>query len=171
VEREPDAHTIEEIYRWAIPGAKCETLRCRIARGDMPAQSAGDALQADPKPPDEAGIRRDEHDPKIAWCIGNRVSLGHDTQVSWLFWLLAKPVGRARSLAEVQRAVDGMETTRDMDATGDEFQRASQRVRKAIAKLRQALRENRADTHLLIVRGGDARTPEYTMVLRFGEQH
>ena len=24
-------------------------------------------------------------------------------------------------------------------------------------------------THLLIVRGGDARTPEYTMVLRLGE--
>jgi hypothetical protein len=44
-----------------------------------------------------------------------------------------------------------------------------QRVRKALAKLRQALRENGADTHLLIVRGGDARTPEYTMVLRFGE--
>ena len=56
------------------------------------------------------------------------------------------------SLAEVQRPVDGMETTRDMDATSEEFQRASQRVRKALAKLRQALRENGADTHLLIVR-------------------
>ena len=78
-------------------------------------------------------------------------------------------MGRARSLAEVQRAVDGMETPRDLDATGDEFQRACQRVRKAVAKLRQALRENGADTHLLIVRGGDAHTPEYTLVLRFGE--
>jgi hypothetical protein len=170
VEREPGAQTIEEIYRWAIAWAKREILRCRIARGDIPVQGGSDVLQDDAKLPEDAGIRRDEHDPKIAWCLGKRIYLGHDTQVSRLFWLLAKPVGRARSLAEVQRAVDGMETTRDMDATGDEFQRASQRVRKAIAKLRQALRENRADTHLLIVRGGDARTPEYTMVLRFGEQ-
>ena len=83
--------------------------------------------------------------------------------------LLLQVAGRARTLAEVQRAVDGMETTRDLDATGDEFQRASQRVRKAIAKLRQAVRENCADTHLPIVRGGDARISEYTLVLRFGD--
>jgi hypothetical protein len=171
VEREPGAHTIEEIYRWAIAWAKREILRCRIAHGDLPALGGSGALEADPKPPSDAGIRRDEHDPKIAWCLGKRIYLGHDTQVSRLFWLFTEPVGRACSLAEVQRAVDGMETARDLDATGEEFQRASQRVRKAIAKLRQALRENGADTHLVIVRGGDARTPEYTMVLRFGEQH
>jgi hypothetical protein len=169
VEREPGAQTIAQIYRWAIAWAKREMLRCRIARGDLSVQGGSAALEADPKPPSDAGIRPDEHDPKIAWCLGKRIYLGHDTQVSRLFWLLANPVGRACSLAEVQRAVDGMETTRDMDATGDEFQRASQRVRKALTKLRQALRENGADTHLLIVRGGDARTPEYTMVLRFGE--
>jgi hypothetical protein len=66
--------------------------------------------------------------------------------------VLARTMLKLRLLAESLRAVDGMETTRDMDATRDEFQRASQRVRKAIAKLRQALREDRADTHLLIVR-------------------
>jgi hypothetical protein len=168
VEREPGAQTIAQIYRWAIAWAKREILRCRIARGDLPVQGGSAALEAAPKPPSDAGIQHDEHDPKIAWCLGKRIYLGHDTQVSRLFWLLAEPVGRAFTLAEVQRAVDGMETSRDLDATGEEFQHASQRVRKALAKLRQALRENGADTHLLIVRGGDARTPEYTMVLRFG---
>jgi len=58
---------------------------------------------------------------RIAWCVGKRIYLGHDTQVSRLFWLLASPVGRAHTLAEVQRAIDGIETARDMDETGEAY--------------------------------------------------
>lgn len=94
--------------------------------------------------------------------------LGDDTQVSRLFWLLASPVGRACTLAEVQRAVDGLETARDMDLTGEEYKKASQRVRKAISKLRAAIEEGDATDHLLIVRGGTISSTEYTMLLRFG---
>lgn len=52
--------------------------------------------------------------------MGKRIYLGNDTQVSRLFRLLASPLGRAYPLCEVQRAVDNMETTRDMDGAGDE---------------------------------------------------
>jgi major membrane immunogen (membrane-anchored lipoprotein) len=69
----------------------------------------------------------------------------------------------------VQRAIDGIETSRDMDATGEEYQKASQRVRKAISKLRAAIEEGGAADHVLIVRGGSQSDPEYTLVLRFGE--
>jgi hypothetical protein len=64
--------------------------------------------------------------------------------------------------------VDGLETTRDMGLTGEEYKKASQRVRKAISKLRAAIEEGGAADHLLIVRGGSAASPEYPMVLRFG---
>jgi hypothetical protein len=113
-------------------------------------------------------IRRDEYDARFAWCMGKRIYLGKDSQIGRLFWLLASPVGRARTLAEVQRAVDGFETGRDLESDNDGFKQASQRVRKALSKLRQALRDAEVDAHLLIVRGGSAASPEYTMVLRFG---
>ncbi len=85
-----------------------------------------------------------------------------------MFWLLATPIGRANSLGDVQRVVDGVETHRDHDETGEEFRKAGQRVRKAVANLRKAIRDADADTHLLIVAGGDRANPEYTMVLRYG---
>jgi hypothetical protein len=100
--------------------------------------------------------------------VGKRIYLGDDGQISRLFWRLASPVGRACKLAEVQRAVDGLETTRDMDPTGEEYKKASQRVRKAISRLRATIEEGGAADHLLIVRGGNAKYPEYTLVLRFG---
>ena len=92
----------------------------------------------------------------------NRIYLGDDSQISRLFWLLASPVGRACSLAEVQRAVDGLETTRDMDPTGEEYKKASQRLRKAISKLRAAIDEGGAADQFLIVRGGDVSRPDAT---------
>ncbi|WP_202921464.1 hypothetical protein [Anatilimnocola aggregata] len=67
----------------------------------------------------------------------------------------------------MQRAVDGLETTRDMDPTGEEYAKAGHRLRKAISKLRAAFLEAKVDDHLLIVRGGNAKFPEYTMMLRF----
>jgi hypothetical protein len=69
---------------------------------------------------------------------------------------------------DVQRVVDGVETHRDHDATGEEFRKASQRVHKAVANVRKAIRDAEADTHLLIVAGGDRANPEYTTVLRYG---
>jgi|GEM_PF-2613259 len=45
----------------------------------------------------------------------------------------------------------------------------SQRLRKALSKLRQALREAEVDAHPLIVRGGGAANPEYTMVPPYAE--
>ena len=91
-----------------------------------------------------------------------------DSQIGRLYWPLASRVGRARTLAEVQRAVDGFETERDLDSDDVGFKQASQRVRKDFSRLRRALREAEVDDHLLIVRGGSAAWPEYTMVLRFG---
>ena len=167
-EKEPGPMTMVEIYDWAIAWAKRETLRLKIARGETAIQVS----HAAPKlpqttPPEDVSIRRDENDPRLAWCMSKRIYLGKDSQIGRLFWLLASPVGRARTLAEVQRAVDGFETDRDRDSDEDGFKQASQRLRKALSKLRQAIREAEVDAHLLIVRGGNAAFPEYTMVLRF----
>lgn len=127
----------------------------------MPLACGQPALADNP----DGGPEPDPHDPRIAWWIGNRVYLGKDTEVSRLFWLLTKPVGRARTLAEVQRAVDGMET--DADRGPDEVRKAGQRLRKAFSRLREALREAELDHHVLITRGGSQEYPEYTMVWRF----
>jgi len=117
---------------------------------------------------DVGGPTKDPHDNRVARWAGKRIYLGNDTQVSRLFWLLAKPVGRSMTLAEVQRAIDGMETTRDRPP--DEVRKAGQRVRKAISKLRAALRDAGLDDHVVIVRGGSQAEPEYSMVSRFGKK-
>lgn len=114
---------------------------------------------------DVGGPTEDPHDTRKAVWAGKRIYLGNDTQIARLFWLLAKPVGRAASLAEVQRAVDGMET--DRDGRPDDVRKAAQRVRKAISDLRAALREVGLDDHVVIVKGGPQDTPDYTMVWRF----
>ena len=168
VEKEPGPMTMEEIYRWAVAWAKRELLRRKMDRGEMPAPTKRKGAHPALRSAEEAGILRDEQDSAIAWCMGKRIYLGNDTQVSRLFWLLASPLGRACSLGEVQRAVDDMETPRDMDESGEEYKRAGQRVRKAISKLRSRLIEGGADNHLIINRGGSQKYPEYTMVLRFG---
>lgn len=167
-EKEPGPMTMVEIYDWAIAWAMREALRIKIARGETPIQSGDTSPERQQTtPPEDVGIRRDENDARFAWCMGKRIYLGKDSQIGRLFWLLASPVGRACTLAEGQRAVDGFETDRDLDSDDDGFKQAGQRVRKALSKLRQALREAEVDAHLLIVRGGSAASPEYTMVLRF----
>ena len=115
--------------------------------------------------PDAGGPTEDPHDTRKAVWAGKRIYLGNDTQVSRLFWLLAKPVGRAATLAEVQRAVDCMETDRESDP--EEVKKAGQRIRKAISELRAALHEAELDAHVVIVKGGSRAAPEYTMVWRF----
>jgi len=109
--------------------------------------------------------QEDPHDTRKAIWAGKPIYLGTDTQVSRLFWLLAKPVGRACSLAEVQRAIDVFET--DSDRPSDEVRKAGQRVRKAFSKLRERLREAGLDDHVLILREGEQSNPEYSMVWRF----
>lgn len=177
VEKEPGPMTFEEIYRWAIAWAKREAFRLKLARGIASQQSGGDKHDANTEREQkhdqpvaarvDSDARRDEHDPRLAWFMGKRIYLGDDTQIGRLFWLLASPIGRARSLGEVQQAVDGFESDADMDATGDEVKKAAQRVRKAFSKLRDALRQAEVDDHILIVRGGTQDFPEYTMLRRF----
>ena len=82
---------------------------------------------------------------------------------------IPKPVGRVCSLAEVQRAIDGVETSADLNVSDDEVRKAGQRVRKVIAKLRKPLREGGAEDYLKIVRGGDAENPDYTMVFNIAQ--
>jgi hypothetical protein len=169
-EKEPGPMTMEEIYRWAIAWAKRELLRAKIASGETSPQNTTNAKQVHPavRSAEEASILRDENDPCIAWCIGKRIYLGNDTQVSRLFWLLASPVGRSRSLAEVQRAVDLHESSLNVGTEDAEIRKSHQRVRKAISKLRAALNEAAVDDHLLVTRSGSQKHPDYTMVLRFG---
>jgi len=115
---------------------------------------------------DVGGPTKDPHDNRVAWWVGKRIYLGNNTQVSKLFWLLAKPVGRAAKLYEVQRAIDDLETAPDMRP--DDVRKAAQRLRMVISKLRAALREAGLDDHVLIVKGGSQAEPEYSMVWRFG---
>ncbi len=99
-----------------------------------------------------------------AVCMGKPIYLGDDTQVSRLFWLLAKPLGVAKSFSEVQCAVDGVEI---VYRKPDDKKKARQRVRKAVSKLRAALREDGLDDHLVITGPGSREMPEYAMVRRF----
>ena len=110
----------------------------------------------------------DRYDRKVVNWLGKRLYLGYDTQVSRLFWLLAKKPGVPRTLADVQQAVDGMET--DRDEQGEEaFRKAMQRARKVISKLRDRLREYELDTHVMIIKEGPNDWPSYTMISRFGK--
>jgi hypothetical protein len=55
-----------------------------------------------------------------------------------------------------------METNRD--CAPDEVRKAGQSVRKAISKLRAALREAGLDQYVIIMSGGPKEMPEYRMI-------
>lgn len=168
-EKEPGPMTMEEIYLWAIAWAKRELLRRKMDAKAAQISGGNDkSRHPSVRSAEEASIFRDEHDRKIAWCVGKRIYLGEDTQISRLFWLLASPLGRVCSLGEVQRAVNHEESSREMNISEEQIRKANQSVRKAISKLRARLIEADADDHLFINRGGSQKHPEYTMVLRFG---
>lgn len=112
------------------------------------------------------GPEEDPYDSRVASWFGKRVYLGRDTQVSRLFWLLAKRLGVPHDLGQVQRAVDGMETNPD-DQGEQQFLKSMNRVRKAVSKLRDRLREHELDTHVMIVKEGPNERPSYTMIRRF----
>lgn len=107
----------------------------------------------------------DPYDTRKAVWFGKRIYLGNDSQVSRLFWLMAKPVGAARSAREVQRAVDGGDS--GCDRSPHEARKAAQRMRKAFSKLRAALEEAGLDHHVVIVPGGPREDREYSMVWRY----
>lgn len=169
---------LAEVKREAVDLAEHIELLAKVgAGGTEPRQSDTDEMKEgdSPAPGGEAADETefgapqvDPYDKRVVNWVGKRLYLGHDTQVSRLFWLLAKPIGVARNLGEVQRAVDQMETDRDERGEA-EFQLAMNRLAKAISKLRKQLREHDLDDHVLIVKGGERDWPNYTMVARFGE--
>ena len=147
------AGTLASLHRFR---GKIEVAATSRAEADIAAAPELDHA-GDPEP--------DPHDTRKAVWFGKRIYLGNDSQVSRLFWLLAKPVGAAHSAREVQRAVDGMNA--DRDRTQQDARKAEQRMRKAFSKLRAALEEAGLDDHVVIVPGGPRGDREYSMVLRF----
>lgn len=142
--------------------------RCTIS--DEPANDAHASGRSqdrlDHETDEFGGPETDEHDERVAWMLGKRIYLGRDTQLSRLFWLLTSPIGRAHHEAEIQRAVDGVETSAYIESDPKEIERAKVRMRKAISKLRDRLREAELDDHMVIVRDGPNQAPMYTMVMR-----
>jgi len=138
-----------------------------LPSGDADGAGEGDKEAADDDAMEFGLPEVDRHDTRVVNWFGKRLYLGRDTQVSRLFWLLAKKLGVPHDLGKVQRAVDGMETGRDEQ--GEEaFQKAMVRVRKAVSKLRSRLREHELDTHVMILKEGPNDWPSYTMIGRFG---
>lgn len=157
IEKDPGPMTAREIYQWAIAWAEREAFRLRLAKKlDAERPRAGSLATADVADL----IREDELDPAVAWVNGKRVYLGHDTVISKLFWLLARPLGVPQSLGTIQRTIDGFETFRDMA----DYPQAEQRFRKALSRLRSALAEHGADADVVIIKGGTRDDPDYKMV-------
>jgi len=145
----------------AVPAARAsgvETAEAAaiLAEADIAATPELDHA-GEPKP--------DPYDTRKAVWFGKRIYLGNDSQVSRLFWLLAKPVGAAHSALEIQRAVDGVEV--DLNRSPQAAREAEQRMRKAFSKLRAALEEAGLDDHVVIVPGGPREDREYSMVWRY----
>ena len=115
------------------------------------------------------GPEEDPYEPRVVRWYGKRLYLGNEgTQIRELFMLLARKPGVSHDLGEVQRAVDGMTTSRDEQ--GDvAFRRSMNRIAKALSKLRKHLRENDLDDHVLIVKEGPRDWPSYTLMARFGK--
>jgi len=148
-------------------------MLCRLDPDATPGGEPAASGESEPRP--EAGDAGrldvpivDRHDDRVVWWIGRRLYLGRDTQIARLFWLLAKPVGRAHTLGQVQRAVDGMETSAHVGSGPEDIAKAGKRMRKVVSKLRAAMRESGLDTHFVIHRGGSQSEPEYSLISRFG---
>lgn len=141
--------------------AAIQRFQGAIAAAESPLDLTAKPAAAEDAP---GGPEPDPHDTRMALWYGKRIYLGNDTQVSRLFWLLARPVGAARRCGEVQRAVDGVEP--DLDRSAHAAKKAEQRMRKAISKLRTALEAAQLHHHVVIVRGGPQADREYTMVWR-----
>lgn len=139
-----------------VSGVKTPEAAAILAETDIAAMPELDHA-GDPEP--------DPCDTRKAVWFGKRIYLGNDSQVSRLFWLLARPVGAAHSAREVQRAVDGVDS--DCERSPQEARKAEQRMRKAFSKLRAALEEAGLDDHVVIVPGGPREDREYSLIWRY----
>lgn len=146
------------------PGGTADAAEQGQTPQKEPASQKEDAKAADEQ---FGGPQKDLYQSGVVHWFGKRLYLGHDTQVSRLFWLLAEKPGVSHTLGEVQRAVDGMETYRDQHGE-DEYQKAMDRLAKALSKLRAQLREHGLEDHVVILKEGPRAEPSYVLVLRFG---
>ena len=122
--------------------------------------SSGGAAQWD-KP------RVDPDDPRLVHWFRKRLYLGgEDTLASQVFWMLATRMNYPVPVSEIQRAIEGIETSRASGASPQEITRANNRLRKTISRLRAALREHGLDAHVTIVRESEREWPCYTMAYR-----
>lgn len=138
------------------------------ADSDTPEIPSADERQDEtPEDADELEVGLPEVDPfdkRVVHWFGRRLYLGRNTQISRLFWLLARHLGRPNDLAEVQRTVFGHAA----DPEDEDFKRVMRQVRSVVSKLRKQLREHGLDTHVMILHEGAGELPAYTMVRRFG---
>lgn len=108
----------------------------------------------------------DPNDERFATVCGKRVYLGFETQLAKLFNLLANPVGTARSMAEVQKELEGTEISCDYGDSKEDVKDSFRRISRTLYKLRQNLEQARADDHLLVNRTGSGHDSLFTMILR-----
>jgi len=92
-------YTAREVFACALAWADRQKIKTRLA-ADSNAPTSTQPPAPDVKPEadeesDAGGPTEDPHDNRVAWWAGKRIYLGNDTEVSRLFWLLAKPVGAA----------------------------------------------------------------------------
>jgi hypothetical protein len=172
---------VREIFACALAWADRQTIKAKLTASAAPPPAPASTPAPAPAPAAESQTDEDEdelanigcpvsppYDTRVAIWAGRRIYLGNDTEVSRLFWMLARPVGRSANIAAMQRAIDGMETDPD-ERPEDEVRKAAQRMRKVISKLRKELHKAGLDHHVVIVKGGSQESPEYSMVSRFGK--
>jgi len=150
----------------SVPPASATPDDDQKGAGQAPTDTPDDVANTD----DEqfGGPQEDPYDPRVVRWVGKRLYLGPEgSQIRELFMLLAKKPGVPHTLGEVQRVVDGMETSRDEQ--GEEaFRKSMNRIAKALSKLRKHLRENDLDDHVVIIKEGPRDCPSYTLMARFG---
>jgi hypothetical protein len=133
-----------------------------------PAKPADKAPGSSPEAPQPVreftgNAERDRYDERYAWLAGRWIYLGSDTQLGRLFWVLAEPFGRRRSLREVQLAVDGHETSQVVGSTPAQVEQAAKRLRKVLSKLRLRLQESRLDETVMINTNGSGERLTYCL--------
>jgi len=165
-QRVPAPDTISE-DPGAGPSTEAEPEEVQTDSGTPEIPPADERQDEPPEDADELEVGLPEVDPfdnRVVHWFGRRLYVGRDTQISRLFWLLARHLGRPNDLAEVQRTVLGHAA----EPEDKDFKRVMARLRTVVSKLRKQLREHGLDTHVMILHEGASELPAYTMVRRFG---
>jgi hypothetical protein len=98
-----------------------------LGRGPLLFVNSAAPIEGDPSRP-----QRDRHNRGVVWWFGKKLYLGGDnTHVRRLFNLLAYPVGRSHTLADIKRELDGFEADRTLGYAQAEVKRADDRLRKS----------------------------------------